>query len=114
MTNQFISGEALQKSIASAVDLVDKVGITLGPEGMPVIMSKSYGAPEVTKDGYKVVNQLKPEDEKVAKIVELLNQATSQSNEKAGDGTTTATILVANMMKNAHKHIAARRSRMKL
>ena len=114
MANQFISGEELQKSIASAVDLVGKVGITLGPNGMPVIMSKSYGAPEVTKDGYKVVNQLKPEDEKVAKIVELLNQTTSQSNEKAGDGTTTATILVANMMKSAQKHIAARRSRMKL
>ncbi|WP_448605717.1 chaperonin GroEL [Neorickettsia risticii] len=115
MANEVISGEQLQKVIRDAADLVvSSAGVTLGPEGRPVIMSKSYGGPEVTKDGYKVINNLKPEDEKIAKIVELLNQATSQANEKAGDGTTTATILVGNMIKNAHKHIAAQRSRTKL
>lgn len=115
MANQIINGEELQKVIREAANLVlSAAGVTLGPEGRPVIMSKSFGGPEITKDGYKVIRELKPEDEKVAKIVELLNQATSQANEKAGDGTTTATILVAELIKGAHKHIAAQRSRVKL
>lgn len=115
MANEVICGEELQKVIFDAASLVvSSAGVTLGPEGRPVIMSKSFGSPEITKDGYKVINQLKPKDEKICKIVELLNQATSQANEKAGDGTTTATILVGEMLKNAYKHIAAQRSRTKL
>ncbi|MBQ4874575.1 MAG: chaperonin GroEL [Rickettsiaceae bacterium H1] len=113
--NEVIRGEELQSVIRDAANLVmSTAGITVGPEGRPVIMSKSFGAPEITKDGYKVVNSLKPKDVKVAKIVELLNQTTSQANEKAGDGTTTATLLVGEMLRKASKHIAAGRARMKL
>lgn len=114
-TNEVIRGEELQAVIRDASDLViSTAGITVGPEGRPVIMSKAFGAPEITKDGYKVVNSLKPKDHRIAKIVELLNQATSQANDKAGDGTTTATLLVGAMLKKASTHIAAGRARMKL
>ncbi len=113
--NEVVRGEELQDVIRSAADLVmSTAGVTVGPEGKPVIMSKSFGAPEITKDGYKVVNSLKPKEARIAKIVELLNQATSQANEKAGDGTTTATLLVGEMLRKASSHIAAGRARMRL
>ena len=113
--NEVVMKDVLQGVIRDSADLVmSAAGVTLGPEGRPVIMSKSFGAPEITKDGYKVVNSLKPKNARIAKIVELLNQATSQANEKAGDGTTTATLLVGEMLKQSSKHIAAGRARMKL
>ena len=114
-TNEIVRGEELQHVIRGAADLVVfTAGITIGPEGRPVIMDKSFGAPEISKDGYKVMNSLKPKDRRIAKIVQLLNQATSQANEKAGDGTTTATLLVGEMLRKASTHIAAGRARMKL
>ncbi len=113
--NEVVTGDILQGVIRDAADLVmSTAGVTLGPEGMPVIMSKSFGPPEITKDGYKVMNSLKPKNPRISKMLELLRQATSQSNEQSGDGTTTASILVSQMLKLSSKHIAAGRARMKL
>ncbi|WP_339045959.1 chaperonin GroEL [Candidatus Mesenet endosymbiont of Agriotes lineatus] len=108
MANIVVSGERLQKAIREVASIVDTtVGITGGPKGRTVAVDKPYGTPEITKDGYKVMKNIKPEDKTQAAIMSIFNQSCSQCNEKVGDGTTTCSILTVFAVKEATKCIVA-------
>ncbi|XGA08735.1 MAG: chaperonin GroEL [Wolbachia endosymbiont of Xenopsylla cheopis] len=108
MANIVVSGERLQKAIREVALIVDTtVGITGGPKGRTIAIDKSYGAPEITKDGYKVMKNIKPEDKTQAAVMSIFNQSCSQCNDKVGDGTTTCSILTAFAVKEAAKCMVA-------
>ncbi|RDD35525.1 chaperonin GroEL [Wolbachia endosymbiont of Cylisticus convexus] len=108
MANIVVSGEQLQEAFREVAAMVDStVAITAGPNGKTVAISKPYGGPEVTKDGYKVMKGIKPEKPLHAVIVNVFAQSSSQCNDKVGDGTTTCSILTSNMVIEASKLIAA-------
>ncbi|MBV0899982.1 MAG: chaperonin GroEL [Wolbachia endosymbiont of Fragariocoptes setiger] len=113
--NQVISGEQLQKAIREVAEVIDlTVGVTGGPKGLTVGISKPYGAPEITKDGYKVMKNIKPEEPLKATITSIFSQSCSQCNDKVGDGTTTCSILTSNMVMEASKSIAAGNDRVSI
>ncbi|HCE59578.1 MAG TPA: chaperonin GroEL [Wolbachia sp.] len=108
MANIVISGEQLQNVVREVAGVVySTVGITGGPKGLTVGISKPYGAPEVTKDGYKVMKNIKPEEPLNAAIASIFAQSCSQCNDKVGDGTTTCSVLTSKMVMEASKSIAA-------
>ncbi|UWI82971.1 chaperonin GroEL [Wolbachia endosymbiont of Howardula sp.] len=108
MTNIVVSGEQLQEGFREVAALVDStVAITAGPRGKTVAISKPYGTPEITKDGYKVMKNIKPEKPLHSAISSIFAQSCSQCNDKVGDGTTTCSILTSNMITEASKSIAA-------
>lgn len=108
MTNVVVSGEQLQEAFREVAAIVDStVAITAGPRGKTVGINKPYGAPEITKDGYKVMKGIKPEKPLNAAIASIFAQSCSQCNDKVGDGTTTCSILTSNMIMEASKSIAA-------
>ncbi len=108
MANIVVSGEQLQEAFREVAAMVDStVAVTAGPRGKTVGISKPYGGPEVTKDGYKVMKGIKPEKPLHAAIVNVFAQSCSQCNDKVGDGTTTCSILTSNMVMEASKLIAA-------
>ncbi|MDG7053209.1 MAG: molecular chaperone GroEL [Wolbachia endosymbiont of Alcedoecus sp.] len=108
MTNIVVSGEQLQEAFREVAAVVDStVAVTAGPRGKTVGINKPYGAPEITKDGYKVMKGIKPEKPLNAAITSIFAQSCSQCNDKVGDGTTTCSILTSNMIMEASKSIAA-------
>lgn len=108
MANMVVANEQLRRVLLSAAELsATVVGSTGGPQGRTVAISKAYGAPEITKDGYKVMKSIKPEDPATAGIIAILGQSCSQCNDRVGDGTTTCCILTANMCIEAIKSIAS-------
>ncbi|ABD44992.1 chaperonin GroL [Ehrlichia chaffeensis str. Heartland] len=108
MANVVVTGEQLDKSIREVVRILeDAVGCTAGPKGLTVAIGKSYGAPEVTKDGYKVIKSIKPEDPLALAIANIITQSASQCNDKVGDGTTTCSILTAKVIEEVSKAKAA-------
>ncbi|MGL9757649.1 MAG: chaperonin GroEL [Wolbachia sp.] len=108
MANIVVSGEQLQEAFREVAAMVDStVGATAGPRGNTIGISKPYGGPEVTKDGYKVMKGIKPEKPLHSAIVSTIAQSASQCNDKVGDGTTTCSILTSNMIMEASKSIAA-------
>ena len=108
MANTVVTGEVLDKSIREVVrTLEDAVGCTAGPKGLTVAISKPYGSPEITKDGYKVMKSIKPEEPLAAAIASIITQSASQCNDKVGDGTTTCSILTAKVIEEVAKAKAA-------
>ncbi|EOA63043.1 chaperonin GroEL [Anaplasma phagocytophilum] len=108
MSNTVVTGEVLDKSIREVVRILeDAVGCTAGPKGLTVAISKPYGSPEITKDGYKVMKSIKPEEPLAAAIASIITQSASQCNDKVGDGTTTCSILTAKVIEEVSKAKAA-------
>ena len=94
MTKCYISGENLQKKILAGVNkLADNVASTLGPEGRNVILSRPGNSPIITKDGVTVAKFIDLQDPFENAAAQLLKQAASETNNLAGDGTTTSTVL---------------------
>src|SRR5271168_1964006 len=90
------------------VDLLNNaVKVTLGPKGRNVILDKSYGAPRITKDGVAVAKEIELEDKFENMGAEMVREVASKTNDLAGDGTTTATVLAASIMKEGLKLVAA-------
>jgi chaperonin GroEL len=87
--------------------LANAVKVTLGPKGRNVIVDKAYGAPRTTKDGLAVVKEIELEDKFENMGAQLLKQVASRTNEKAGDGTTTATLLAHAIVKEGIKAVTA-------
>ncbi|MDG7056995.1 MAG: molecular chaperone GroEL [Wolbachia endosymbiont of Penenirmus auritus] len=115
MTNIVVSGEQLQEAFREVAAVVDStVAVTAGPRGKTVGINKPYGAPEITKDGYKVMKGIKPEKPLNAAITSIFAQSCSQCNDKVGDGTTTCSILTSNMIMEASKSIAAGNDRVSI
>ena len=87
--------------------LADTVKVTLGPKGRNVVMDKSYGAPRTTKDGVSVAKEIDLEDKFENMGAQMVKEVASKTNDEAGDGTTTATILAQAIVKEGVKYVTA-------
>ena len=97
-----------RKKIKSGVDqLADAVKVTLGPKGRNVVIQKPYGAPQVTKDGVTVAKEIDLEDPIENMGAQMVKEVSSKTNDVAGDGTTTATVLAQAMLTPGFKSLAA-------
>jgi len=94
--------------------LADAVKVTLGPRGRNVIISKSFGAPTVTKDGVTVAKEIELQDELENMGAQMVKEVASKTNDLAGDGTTTATVLAQAIVKEGLKNVAAGANPMEL
>ena len=96
--------EALKKGIAK---LARAVKVTLGPKGRNVIIQKSFGSPTVTKDGVTVAKEITLEDKLQNMGAQMLREVASKTADKAGDGTTTATVLAQSIVKEGMKFVVS-------
>ncbi len=87
--------------------LADAVKVTLGPKGRNVVIDKSFGAPRITKDGVTVAKEIELEDKFENMGAQMVREVASRTNDEAGDGTTTATILAAAIIREGMKSVAA-------
>ena len=87
--------------------LADAVKVTLGPKGRNVVLDKSFGAPRITKDGVSVAKEIELEDKFENMGAQMVKEVASRTNDEAGDGTTTATILAQAIVKEGMKSVAA-------
>ena len=87
--------------------LADAVKVTLGPKGRNVVIEKSYGAPHITKDGVTVAKSIELEDRQQNMGAQMVKEVASKTADKAGDGTTTATVLAQSIVKEGMKYVAA-------
>jgi len=101
------SSDARDRMIRGVDILNNAVKVTLGPKGRNVILDKSYGAPRITKDGVAVAKEIELEDKFENMGAQMVREVASKTNDLAGDGTTTATVLAASIMKEGLKLVAA-------
>jgi len=88
-------GDSARQGMLAGVNiLADAVKVTLGPKGRNVVLDKSFGAPTVTKDGVSVAKEIELKDKFENMGAQMVKEVASQTNDAAGDGTTTATVLV--------------------
>ncbi len=87
--------------------LADAVKVTLGPKGRNVVLDKSFGAPRITKDGVSVAKEIELEDKFENMGAQMVKEVASRTNDEAGDGTTTATVLAQAIVKEGMKSVAA-------
>ena len=107
MTKHYDSGESLQQKILDGIDiLADNVASTLGPRGRNVILHKAGVNPIVTKDGVTVANFVELDDPFQNAAVQIMKQAASETNNNAGDGTTTSTVLARAILKHSQRFLA--------
>ncbi len=101
------SSDARDRMLRGVDILNNAVKVTLGPKGRNVILDKSYGAPRITKDGVTVAKEIELEDKFENMGAQMVREVASKTNDLAGDGTTTATVLAASIMKEGLKLVAA-------
>ncbi len=101
------SSEAHQKMLAGVEKLAKAVGTTLGPRGRNVVIDKKYGAPHITKDGVTVAREIELEDAFENMGAQLVREVATKTNDVAGDGTTTATVLAHAIIKEGFKNVTA-------
>ena len=101
------SSEARKKLLQGIDILADAVSATLGPKGRNVVLDKSYGAPRITKDGVSVAKEIELSDKAMNLGVSMIKEVASKTNDKAGDGTTTATVLARAIAKEGLKAVEA-------
>src|SRR6516165_10093061 len=101
------AGDAREKMLRGVDILNNAVKVTLGPKGRNVILDKSYGAPRITKDGVAVAKEIELEDKFENMGAQMVREVALKTNDLAGDGTTTATVLAASIMKEGLKLVAA-------
>lgn len=99
--------EARQKILKGVRTLTDAVKVTLGPKGRNVIIDKSYGAPHITKDGVTVAKEIELEDRHENMGAQMVKEVASKTADKAGDGTTTATVLAEAIYSEGLRNVAA-------
>ena len=108
MAKQIIFDEKARQALKRGVDqLANAVKVTLGPKGRNVVIDKGYGAPTITKDGVTVAKEIELEDKFENIGAELVKEVASKTNDVAGDGTTTATVLAQAMIAEGIKNITA-------
>ncbi|MGP1595230.1 MAG: chaperonin GroEL [Treponema sp.] len=108
MAKQLLFNEDARKSLLSGVEQISSaVKVTLGPKGRNVLIDKSFGAPTVTKDGVSVAREIELEDPFENMGAQLLKEVATKTNDVAGDGTTTATVLAYSMVREGLKAVAA-------
>ena len=99
--------EARDKMLKGVDILADAVKVTLGPKGRNVVLDKSFGAPRTTKDGVSVAKEIDLEDKFENMGAQMVREVASRTNDVAGDGTTTATVLTQAIVREGHKAVAA-------
>ena len=108
MAKDIIYGEAARKSLQAGIDkLADTVKITLGPKGRNVVLDKKFGAPLITNDGVTIAKDIELEDAFENMGAQLVKEVATKTNDAAGDGTTTATLLAQALVREGMKNIAA-------
>jgi chaperonin GroEL len=101
------STDARDKMLRGVDILADAVRVTLGPKGRNVVIEKSFGAPRITKDGVTVAKEIELHDKFENMGAQMVREVASKTNDIAGDGTTTATVLAASIVKEGVKSVAA-------
>ncbi|MBF2002862.1 MAG: chaperonin GroEL [Synechococcales cyanobacterium M58_A2018_015] len=108
MAKTILYDDVARRSIEKGIDaLAEAVAVTLGPKGRNVVLEKKYGAPQIINDGVTIAKEIELEDHVENTGVSLLRQAASKTNDIAGDGTTTATVLAHAMVKEGLRNVAA-------
>ena len=108
MAKELHYGEEARRGLQAGVDkLADTVKITLGPKGRNVLLSKSFGAPMITNDGVTIAREIELEDAVENMGAQLVKEVATKTNDVAGDGTTTATLLAQIIIKEGFKNVAA-------
>jgi len=101
-------GEEARRSLEKGINKVaDTVGVTLGPKGRNVVLEKKFGSPTITNDGVTIAKEIELEDPFENMGAQLLKEVASKTNDVAGDGTTTATVLARAMIREGMKNVAA-------
>ena len=101
------SRDARERILKGVDILADAVKVTLGPKGRNVVIDKSFGAPRITKDGVSVAKEIELKDKFENMGAQMLREVASKANDKAGDGTTTATVLAQAIVREGMKSVAA-------
>ncbi|WP_313437534.1 chaperonin GroEL [Novosphingobium sp.] len=99
--------DARERILAGVDTLANAVKVTLGPKGRNVVIEKSFGAPRITKDGVSVAKEIELKDKFENMGAQMLREVASKANDKAGDGTTTATVLAQAIVREGMKSVAA-------
>jgi chaperonin GroEL len=108
MAKQLLFSEDARRKLLVGVEVISKaVKVTLGPKGRNVLLDKKFGAPTVTKDGVSVAKEVELEDPYENMGAQLLKEVATKTNDIAGDGTTTATVLAYSIVKEGLKSVAA-------
>ncbi|MDR0946804.1 MAG: chaperonin GroEL [Ruminococcus sp.] len=108
MAKQITYGAAARESLQAGINkLADTVKITLGPKGRNVVLDKKYGAPLITNDGVTIAKEIELEDAFENMGAQLIKEVATKTNDAAGDGTTTATLLAQALIREGMKNIAA-------
>ena len=108
MAKQIIYGEEARKALERGVNqLADTVKITLGPKGRNVVLGKKFGAPLITNDGVTIAKEIELADEFENMGAQLIREVSTKTNDVAGDGTTSATVLAQSMIREGLKNLAA-------
>ncbi len=108
MAKQIIYGEDARKALQAGVDkLANTVKITLGPKGRNVVLDKKYGAPLITNDGVTIAKEIELEDAFENMGAQLVKEVSTKTNDVAGDGTTTATLLAQALIREGMKNVTA-------
>ena len=108
MEKQIIYGEEARKSLQAGIDkLADTVKITLGPKGRNVVLDKKFGAPLITNDGVTIAKEIDLDDPFENMGAQLVKEVSTKTNDAAGDGTTTATLLAQALIREGMKNVTA-------
>ncbi|EJW95254.1 chaperonin GroL [gut metagenome] len=108
MAKQIIYGEEARKALERGVNqLTDTVKITLGPKGRNVVLDKKFGSPLITNDGVTIAKEIELEDAFENMGAQLIKEVSTKTNDVAGDGTTSATVLAQAMISEGLKNLAA-------
>ena len=108
MAKQILFGEEARRALEKGVNqLADTVKVTLGPKGRNVVLDKKYGAPLITNDGVTIAKEVELEDPFENMGAQLVKEVATKTNDIAGDGTTTATLLAQALIREGMKNVAA-------
>ncbi|OKH36775.1 chaperonin GroL [Calothrix sp. HK-06] len=108
MAKRIIYNENARRALEKGIDiLAEAVAVTLGPKGRNVVLEKKFGAPQIVNDGVTIAKEIELDDHVENTGVSLIRQAASKTNDAAGDGTTTATVLAQAIVKEGLRNVAA-------
>ena len=108
MAKQILHGEEARKALCNGIDtLADTVKITLGPKGRNVVLGKKFGSPVITNDGVTIAKEIEIKDAFENMVAQLVREVATKTNDAAGDGTTTATVLAQALVTEGMKNVAA-------